>query len=243
MLSDLVEITYQECELPDGSVPTEASELCEMSVNCPQDEFLGAEVTIVSPEAACFLKGDQLPLQANVVDGDGNDLPALAVQWRSADSGVATISPEGVVTARGAGQAILEARYPRFCKDFADTAQVSIKDLSGPWSVIETADERDCDEGVNTYQATVNIAQAGNQITVSGPAGLNISGNRTQPCSMSLSGSVQEDDGRSFGNGTATIIPGGNAIEASGSWTWRGVDPDTGEQISCSGTSVFSLSR
>ena len=243
MLSDLVEVSYHECELPDGSVPTEVSELCEMSVNCPQDEFLGADVTIVPPQTSCFLKGDQLTLQANVVDGDGNNLPANAVQWRSAEGSVATVGPNGVLTARGAGDAMVEARYRYLCKDFSDTTQISIGDLSGIWLATEIADERDCDEGVNTYQAVVNITQTGNQVSVSGPPGLNINGSRTSPCGMSLSGSEFEDDGRSFGNGTATIAATGNRIDGSGGWTWRGTDPDTGEQISCSGSSEFTLTR
>lgn len=242
MLSSLVEVTYHECELPDGSVPTEVNDLCEMSVNCPQDEFLGAEVSIDASTPACFLKGDQLALQASVIDGDGNELPSVGVQWRSASSAVASVSPTGLVTAQGAGQAIVEASYRRFCKDFAATTTIPVGDLNGSWSATEIADERGCEEGINTYQATVTIAQTGNQVQISGPAGLNISGTRNG-CGMQLSGSVQEDEGRSFGSGSATINATGNSITASGNWTWQGTDPDTGEMLSCSGTSQFTLTR
>lgn len=242
MLSDLVEVTYHECELPDGSVPTEVSDLCEMSLNCPQDEFLGAEVSITSSLPACYLKGDRLALQATVVDGDGNPLPSVGVQWRTADTAIASVSPSGVVTAKAAGQAIVEASYRRYCKDFAATAAIPVVDLVGNWSVLEIADERGCDEGVNTYQATVSLTQSGNQVTFSGPPGLNINGTRNG-CGMQLAGSIQEDEGRTFGSGSATIDPEGNSITGSGSWTWRGIDPETGEMLSCSGSSQFTLTR
>jgi hypothetical protein len=241
MLAAAVEVTFHECQAEDGGVPTEVSDLCVLSVNCPEDEFLGAEVTIAPPNTTCLLKGDTLTLQASVVDEDGNDLSSNAVQWRSADRGIATIGPTGIVTAQGTGTAILEARYLRYCKDFSDTTQVSISDLNGPWNVTEVADERDCDEGVNTYHATVLIAQSGGQVNVQG-GGLSITGTRSG-CSMNLAGGGAEDEGRTFGSGTATIDPGGNAISASGSWTYKEIDPDTGAEYTCSGTSQFSLSR
>ena len=115
-----------------------------------------------------------------------------------------------------------------------------LNDLNGTWKAVEQADETACGEGVNTYTATVVITQTGNQVSVSG-AGLSISGTRTG-CGMSLSGGGPEDEGRTFGSGGATIL-GENAISASGSWTYTEIDPDTGEEYSCSGTSNFMLSR
>jgi hypothetical protein len=241
MLSSLIEITYHECRLPDGSIPTELDDICELSVNCPQEVVLGAEVTITPPQTACFAKGDTLALEATVVDGNGNELPSTGVQWRSADDGIATVNPDGVLTAKKAGDAIVEAKYRHFCKDFADNTGISIMDLSGTWSVVETADERNCDEGINTYRATINITQSGSAVSIAVP-GLSISGTRAG-CSMQLSGGGAEDQGRTFGSGRATIDPSGNSIQASGSWTWTGIDPATGRRESCTGNSTYTVTR
>jgi hypothetical protein len=244
MVSDSVDVTFHDCPLPDGGVPTESSDICELSAHCPQDEFLGAEVQLTPPgdSAACFSAGEKLNLEVAVTDGDGNSLNNTAVQWRSADSGVAIVSPAGQLAAVGNGTALVEASYRQSCKDFSDTVAVPVIDLNGTWKGIETADETDCGEGVNTYFQTVTIQQSGNQILIFWPEALNVSGTKSN-CNVTGMGGEREDGGISLGSGQMQIAADGSSIQGSGSWTWRGTDPDTGQQISCSGTSQYLLTR
>ena len=243
MVSDSVEVTFHDCPLPDGSVPTESSDICELSAHCPPEEFLGAEVALTPPSGdACFSAGEQLTLQARVTDADGNSLSTVGLLWRSADSGVATVSPSGRVTATGGGDAVIEATYRRACKDYSDTATIPVIDLNGVWNGVETADETDCGEGVNTYFASVTVQQTGDQIRAFFPNAVNVRGTKSK-CAVGGLGGEREDGGITLGNGNLTIAPDGSSIRGSGSWTWTGTDPDTGQQISCSGTSQYLLTR
>ena len=219
MVSDSVEVTFHDCPQPDGSVPTESSDICELSAHCPQDEFLGAEVELTSPDigGSCFSVGEQLTLQAQVTDGDGNSLNSTGLQWRSGDSGVATVSPSGRVTATGDGDAAIEATYRRACKDFSDTVTIPVIDLNGTWNGIETADETACGEGVNTYSETVTIQQTGNQIRAFFPNAVNVTGTKSK-CEIGGLGGEREDGGISLGSGSMTIAPDGSSIQGSGSW-------------------------
>jgi hypothetical protein len=244
MVSDSVDVTFHDCPLPDGSVPTESSDICELSAHCPQDQLLGVDVRLTPPgdSAACFSAGEQLDLKVQVKDSDGNSQSTTALQWRSADSGVATVSPSGRVTARSSGNAVIEASYRQACKDFSDTVAIPVIDLNGTWNGVETADETACGEGVNTYFQTVTVQQVGNQIRVFWPDALNVSGTKTH-CDVTGLGGEREDGGVTLGDGQLEIAADGSSIQGSGSWTWRGTDPDTGQQISCSGTSQYLLTR
>ncbi|MCC6318537.1 MAG: Ig-like domain-containing protein [Gemmatimonadaceae bacterium] len=53
--------------------------------------------------------GGSQPVQARALDARGNVLPGVAVAWQSSDATVAGVSASGVVTAVGAGQAVISA--------------------------------------------------------------------------------------------------------------------------------------
>ena len=113
--------------------------------------------------------------------------------------------------------------------------------LEGTWSSTEIADETDCEEGINTYQAAVNVSQTDNTITATWSGGW-VSGDKAA-CTVSGVGGESEDNGYTYGGGSLTINPNGKSMTGGAGWAWVGIDPDTGEVDSCSGSSSFTLTR
>jgi hypothetical protein len=180
-------------------------------------------------------------LKASVSDSEGVLVPAASVSWRSFDQGVATVGINGKVRAVGAGTTVIEAAYSHECKDYSDTVRVRVLDLEGSWRATEVADERACEEGINTYRRSITVSHVGSTVTFSS-AGNTFSGIK-EGCVVGGFGTEREDDGVSFGTGGVTIADDGRSMRGSGTWTWKGVDPDTGEQISCDGSSKLTLKR
>ena len=244
VISDEVEVTFHDCTLPDGSpAPTEVHEVCEISPNCNEreKETFGVRFEITEAPQACFARGETLPLEAITLSRGGLELPQRKINWKSRNKRIATVDGNGVVTARDAGRATIEASVNEACRVFTDSIAVEALDLSGSWAVTEVADERDCEEGINTYSASVSISQVGQTISITAPNGT-ATGTK-QGCSISGFTRETEDDGVTHGTGSGTIASDGRSIKASGNWTWRGTDPDTGEQISCSGSSDLTFTR
>jgi len=113
--------------------------------------------------------------------------------------------------------------------------------LDGNWSATETADERDCDEGVNTYTGNVWIIQADTLFIATWPGG-NASGVKEQ-CAISGWGGENEDLGFTYGGGGGTVSADGRTMNVTATWTWNGIDPDTGLPDSCSGSSHIAMCR
>ena len=63
----------------------------------------------VTPTAPAVPVGSTLQLSANTVDGSGAPLDGARLVWASADSSVASVTPDGVVTARKLGAAQIQA--------------------------------------------------------------------------------------------------------------------------------------
>jgi acetyl esterase/lipase/protocatechuate 3,4-dioxygenase beta subunit len=63
----------------------------------------------VSPGQVHLVDGETTTLAATVLDEDGAPMPDAEVEWSSSDTDVATVDAGGVVTARGAGAAIVTA--------------------------------------------------------------------------------------------------------------------------------------
>ena len=53
--------------------------------------------------------GEEQQLDPSITDQDGNPLPEETVSWSSSDPGVASVTQDGLVTARGAGSAVITA--------------------------------------------------------------------------------------------------------------------------------------
>jgi N-acetylneuraminic acid mutarotase len=64
---------------------------------------------VVGPATSPFKVGETQTLTATVRDLQGATLPARPVSWRSADEGIVTVSPAGLITATGAGSATVIA--------------------------------------------------------------------------------------------------------------------------------------
>lgn len=69
----------------------------------------GAATIVITPNATSLVVGATLPLQAVAHDASGNVVSDAAIHWSSSDTGVATVSSTGVVTAKGIGTAQIAA--------------------------------------------------------------------------------------------------------------------------------------
>ncbi|MFL5576832.1 MAG: Ig-like domain-containing protein, partial [Gemmatimonadaceae bacterium] len=63
----------------------------------------------VAPDSGTITIGQTATLKATATDALGNALNDVAPTWESSDSAVASVSTEGVVTARGTGEAVITA--------------------------------------------------------------------------------------------------------------------------------------
>lgn len=68
-------------------------------------------VVISPPFSVLAAPGETVTLKGDVKDSLGVDIPGLTVEWASTDEGVATVSPQGEVTATGIGYAGVVARH------------------------------------------------------------------------------------------------------------------------------------
>jgi uncharacterized protein (TIGR03437 family) len=108
-------------------------------------------------------------------------------------------------------------------------------ELDGEWTAVEVADERACDEGVNTYRRTVVVTEGDGQLEGSWPGG-SFSTVKNQ-CALSGFGFEIEDGGVSYDHGSGTVATSGRSMSASSTWTW------VGKEESCRGSSKFTLTR
>jgi dipeptidyl aminopeptidase/acylaminoacyl peptidase len=76
----------------------------------------------VSPSQPVLAVGETVQLFAQARDAGGRPVPVPAVQWRTTDAGVATVSATGLVTATGQGEALVVAA----AGGRADTALVTV---------------------------------------------------------------------------------------------------------------------
>jgi hypothetical protein len=196
---------------------------------------------IIKQEKPCFAKGETLQLEAIVKDEQGNELPLQGdVLWKSLNENFATVDSNGLVTALGRGIVTIEASYEEGGKLYTGKTSIQVMDLNGTWLATEVADERDCDEGINTYRQNVTISHVGSSVNALWSSGS--AGGTKDDCTISGWGGESEDGGRSTTGGTLTINPNSSIISGSAiPWSWSGVDPDTGELDSCSGTSNYTL--
>ena len=67
-------------------------------------------VTIVRESGFIREIGDVMQLRAQALDADGGAIAGVAVMWTSADSSVVAVSPDGLLTARGYGAAVVTAQ-------------------------------------------------------------------------------------------------------------------------------------
>ncbi|HEX6316249.1 MAG TPA: Ig-like domain-containing protein, partial [Gemmatimonadaceae bacterium] len=67
------------------------------------------ELIVVSPPAASVVVGGTLTLNAEVRDADGVVMQDARVSWASEDTTIASVSPDGVVTARNVGTVLIAA--------------------------------------------------------------------------------------------------------------------------------------
>ncbi|MGH7644169.1 MAG: Ig-like domain-containing protein, partial [Gemmatimonadales bacterium] len=77
---------------------------------------------VVTPAAASVAAGETARLTAAARDGRGNALPGRAVTWQSGNTAVASVSKDGVVTARAVGTAAVTA----LCEGQRGTAEVTV---------------------------------------------------------------------------------------------------------------------
>jgi len=92
----------------------------------------------VEPTSTCLVSGGVLSLTATLQDVQGHALPTPQVFWSTSDSGVVTVSPTGLVTARAPGTAEVAAEVGGF------SAQTSLRVSQGQVTfVIDDGHETD----------------------------------------------------------------------------------------------------
>ncbi len=67
-----------------------------------------ASVTLEAPRTAIRV-GEEITVTAVVRDADGNELTGRSISWSTSNSSVAAVTQQGVVTAAGAGSAVITA--------------------------------------------------------------------------------------------------------------------------------------
>lgn len=81
-----------------------------------------SRVAVGSPETTLTRLGDTLRLAASAFDANDAPVQNVSFTWTSADPGVATVSPIGLVTARNDGEALVAAE----ADGVSDSAQVTV---------------------------------------------------------------------------------------------------------------------
>ena len=76
------------------------------------------------PSAPLTFLGETLQLEGQVLFATGDVIPGRSVQWESLDPAVATVTPQGLVTARGEGDARMVGRSG---SELADTVEVRVR--------------------------------------------------------------------------------------------------------------------
>jgi uncharacterized protein YjdB len=199
-------------------------------------------VEVTMPATSCFSKGETLALEAIIKDAQGNGWPRQGpVTWKSLSEGIAGVDSNGLVTARGRGLVTVVASYEEAGEVYTGSILIEVLDLNGLWDVTEVADERNCGDGINTYSRLVDVEHTGDVVRFGWTEG-SARGTKNG-CTIVGFGSEREDDGRSYGGDQLTIFSGGRTITGFTYWDWTGVDPDTGERLSCSGSSDFTARR
>jgi hypothetical protein len=89
---------------------------------CDNNPVALSEATSItaSPESMSMIVGKESSVSAHVLDQNGNVLRGAAASWTSSEPSVASVTADGSVTARSAGQATLTASYG------GQTANVSV---------------------------------------------------------------------------------------------------------------------
>lgn len=127
----------------------------------------------------------------------------------------------------------------------AAEVSTSIGDISGIWSVTETAKNHNCELNSDLRKYTLTVKQNGGGLTIIDEEGNSYS-STLKGGSFSWTGSYEEDapDGTS---GRINLNPMSASVEAScnklsgtANWTWTATD---GSGYSCSGTTNFSATR
>jgi uncharacterized protein YjdB len=102
---------------PDGTVSAVAPGSARITAECEGKSWTVPVTVLPVPVAAVQVTGmpDMLPVGGSatlavlVKDGRGNALAGRRVEWRSSEPRVATVTPDGVVTARAPGRAVIAA--------------------------------------------------------------------------------------------------------------------------------------
>lgn len=118
--------------------------------------------------------------------------------------------------------------------DNKSTAPAEV-DFTGTWSVTETTDGTDCDEGITVDSYVVTAQQTGSTVVVftqDGTFSGSVSGRE-----VTWNSDVTGDGGWTVSIVTLTFFEDGNSFTGSSTWTW------TGGNESCSGSSTLNGSR
>jgi hypothetical protein len=119
-----------------------------------------SSITINPPSLSFTALGQTRQLSPTVLDQQGNALPDVAVSWSTSNAAVATVSPDGLVTAQGAGTAQLTASAGsvsaqvevevvafnievRFIGSPSSSQQAAFADAQARWETLVTGDLED----------------------------------------------------------------------------------------------------
>jgi hypothetical protein len=198
-------------------------------IAAPRPDFIAS--LSVGPTGLRFERAVTLTFPLDTSAAPGSSLPVWTLDeganiWRR--SGEARVNLDG----RSASVGV--EHFSRFGIERVGSCAFS---LAGAWHVTEVADERDCEEGINTYTAMAQATQDNGFVKFTAAEG---SAHATKNgCQLTAYGTEVEDEGRSYGNGSLSIQLDGTRMEGSGEWTW--VSPEPGQ--TCSGTSTMVFER
>ncbi len=232
VVSETVMVEFLDCP---GS-PIEESNITESTSGI-------STVQVIVPDTPCFAVGETLQLEVITLDEDGNPAPGMEMVWKNDYKNILTVDTDGVVTGVGEGTAWIKAIDKADDSGCPYNALVAIEviSLNGLWSANEITYSMTCDEGINTYGGIATVFQEGNFVVISGSTG---GGSGTKSgCSISGYAVESEDRGVSFGGGSLTISQDGRTMTGGGPWQWRGINPETGEEETCSGSSTIVFTR
>jgi hypothetical protein len=153
---------------------------------------VAAALMLSADSASLAALGDTLRLTATVEDSGGSAIVAAAVTWTALDSLVASVSPDGLVTAIGNGTTAIAA----ISGAALATSTITVAQIAD--SIALSADSVAFDALSDTLRLTATVTDAGG--TVFGEAPVTWTSSDTTVARVSTAGLVT-----SVGNGTGTI--------------------------------------
>ncbi|MDZ7779913.1 MAG: Ig-like domain-containing protein [Gemmatimonadota bacterium] len=121
---------------------------------------LASSVQVTPTSAVLTTVGDTARLSAEGQDENGNELAGADVVWQSENHAVATVSPSGLVTARGSGEAVITATV----QDVPGLADVTVDRTVGGLRFMVAPSDAVAGEAIDPAVQVEVVDTAGNRV-------------------------------------------------------------------------------